>query len=174
MGFLSPNGERKPQTHTGKDRQRPFLGAWCRSPRSDHRTSASIKTVAAWRAIPWQSSADFDSTIRRFESSRCSHAFSFSENILSLVRKARQMRAFLIAKSRQRPTIELFGMRIPESLRQNPRKLPFSGDSLWRPKNKSTACQGWQLHSGNMLVRFRTATASTGTADSGSCWQLLK
>jgi hypothetical protein len=54
------------------------------------------------------------------------------------------MRAFLIAKSRQRPTIELFGMRTPESPRQNPRKLPFSGDSLWRPKNKSTACQTWQ------------------------------
>jgi len=40
---------------------------------------------------------DFDSAIRRFDPSRPSHAFSFSENFLSLIRKARQMRAFLIA-----------------------------------------------------------------------------
>jgi hypothetical protein len=89
---------------------------------------------------PDNSKGIFQSGMCKFESFQVSHAFSFSENILSLIRKARQMRAFLIAKSLQRPTIELFGMRIPESLRQNPRKLPFSGDSLWRPKNKSTAC----------------------------------
>jgi hypothetical protein len=32
-----------------------------------------------------------------FDPSEVSHAFSFSENFLSLIRKARQMRAFLIA-----------------------------------------------------------------------------
>jgi hypothetical protein len=35
--------------------------------------------------------------MREFESSHSSHAFAFSENFLSLMRKARQMRAFLIA-----------------------------------------------------------------------------
>jgi hypothetical protein len=54
------------------------------------------------------------------------------------------MRAFLITKSLWRPTFELFGPRIPKSLQPNPRKLPFSGDSPWRPKNKPTACQTWQ------------------------------
>jgi hypothetical protein len=45
------------------------------------------------------------------------------------MRKARQMRAFLIADSLWRPVFALFGPRIPKSLRPNPRKLPFSGDS---------------------------------------------
>jgi hypothetical protein len=34
-----------------------------------------------------------------FDPSQVSHAFLFSENFLSLMRKARQMRAFLIANS---------------------------------------------------------------------------
>jgi hypothetical protein len=37
-----------------------------------------------------------------------------------------------------------FGRKNPESLQPNPGKLPFSGDSPWRPENKSTARQGWQ------------------------------
>jgi hypothetical protein len=48
--------------------------------------------------------ADFDSTIRRFESSRPSQAVLYLENFLSSMRKARQMRAFLIANSLWRPT----------------------------------------------------------------------
>jgi hypothetical protein len=78
-------------------------------------------------------------TILRFESSRLSQTFLFSEKFLSLMRKARQMRAFLIVDSLQRPVFELFGPRTPESLQANPRKLPFSGDSRWRPGNESTA-----------------------------------
>jgi hypothetical protein len=62
-----------------------------------------------------------------------SQAFLFSENFLFLMRKARQMRAFLIDDSLQRLAFELFGPRIPESLQPNPRKLPFSGDLSWRP-----------------------------------------
>jgi hypothetical protein len=61
-----------------------------------------------------------------------SQAFLFSENFLSLMRKARQMRAFLIADSLQRLVFKLFAPRTPESLQPNPRKLPFSGDSPWR------------------------------------------
>jgi hypothetical protein len=49
-----------------------------------------------------------------------------------LTRKARQMRAFLIADSPQRLVFKLFAPRTPESLQPNPRKLPFSGDSPWR------------------------------------------
>jgi hypothetical protein len=60
-----------------------------------------------------------------------SQAVLFLENFLSSMRKARQMRAFLIANSLWRPTFELFGPRIPKSLQPNPRKLPFSGDSPW-------------------------------------------
>jgi hypothetical protein len=56
------------------------------------------------------------------------------------MRKARQMRAFLIANSLWRPMFELFGPNIPKSLQPNSGKLPFSGDSRWRRKNKSTAC----------------------------------
>jgi len=57
--------------------------------------------------------ADFDSTMRRFESSRPSQAFLFLENFLSLMRKARQMRAFLIADSLQRLVFKLFAPIIP-------------------------------------------------------------
>jgi hypothetical protein len=64
----------------------------------------------------------------KFESSQVSEAFSFSKNILFLIRKARQMRAFLVADSLQRHVFELFGPKTPESLQPNPRKLPFSGD----------------------------------------------
>jgi len=53
----------------------------------------------------------------------------FLENFLSLMRKARQMRAFFIADSLQRLVFKLFAPRTPESLQPNPRKLPFSGDS---------------------------------------------
>jgi hypothetical protein len=35
--------------------------------------------------------------MREFESSHSSQAFQFSENFLSLTRKARQLRAFLVA-----------------------------------------------------------------------------
>jgi hypothetical protein len=35
----------------------------------------------------------------KFDPFEVSHAFPFSENFLSLMRKARQMRAFLIANS---------------------------------------------------------------------------
>jgi hypothetical protein len=83
---------------------------------------------------------DFDSAIRRFDASRPSHALAFLENFLPLIRKARQMRAFLIANGLRRPMIELFGSKIPKSLQPTLRKLPFSGDAPWRPKNKSTAC----------------------------------
>jgi hypothetical protein len=56
----------------------------------------------------------------------------FLENFLSLMRKARQMRAFLIADSLQRLVLKLFALRTPENLQPNPRKLPFPGDSPWR------------------------------------------
>src|ERR1700736_475361 len=69
------------------------------------------------------------SGMREFESSHSSQAVLFLENFLSSMRKARQMRAFLIANSLWRPTFELFGPRIPKNLQPNPRKLPFSGDS---------------------------------------------
>ena len=63
------------------------------------------------------------------------------QNFLLRMRKARQMRAFLIANSLGRPMFELFGPNVPKSLQQpNSRKLPFSGDLPWRPKNKATAC----------------------------------
>jgi hypothetical protein len=78
--------------------------------------------------------------MRRFESSRTSHAFRVLENYLLWMRKARQTWAFLIANSLWRPMFELFGPNIPQSLPPNPGKLPFSGDPLWRPKNKTTAC----------------------------------
>jgi hypothetical protein len=68
-----------------------------------------------------------------FDPSQVSHAFFFLENILSLIRKARQMRAFLISRSLWRPMIELFGSIIPKSLQPNQGKLPFSGDAPWRP-----------------------------------------
>src|SRR5882672_4915731 len=55
----------------------------------------------------------FQSTISRFESSRPSQAFLFLENFLSLMRKARQMRAFLIADSLQRLVFKLFAPIIP-------------------------------------------------------------
>src|SRR5882724_6084066 len=64
-------------------------------------------------ASPSGKAVDFDSTIRRFESSRPSQAFLFLENFLSLMRKARQMRAFLIADSLQRLVFELFAPIIP-------------------------------------------------------------
>jgi hypothetical protein len=38
-----------------------------------------------------------------------------------------------------RLVFELFGPRIPESLQRNPRKLPFSGDTHWRPQIKHTS-----------------------------------
>src|ERR1700692_4080679 len=65
----------------------------------------------------------------KFESSEVSQAFRVSENFLLWMRKARQMRAFLIGTSLQRPIFELFGPKIPESPQPNPGKLPFSGDS---------------------------------------------
>jgi hypothetical protein len=76
----------------------------------------------------------------KFESSQVSQAFRVLENFLLWMRKARQMRAFLIANSLWRPMFELFGPNIPKSLQPNSGKPPFSGDSLWRPKNKTTAC----------------------------------
>jgi len=68
-----------------------------------------------------------------------SQAVRVSGNFYLWVRKARQTRVLLIANSLQRQTFELFGPRTPKRLRPNPGKLPFSGDLLWRPKNKSTA-----------------------------------
>jgi hypothetical protein len=53
--------------------------------------------------------------MREFESSHSSHAFAFSENFLSLMRKARQMRAFLIASK-------------PEA------GIPFGRGALQRPE----------------------------------------
>jgi hypothetical protein len=53
-----------------------------------------------------------------------SQAFLLSENFLSLMRKARQMRAFLIANSLQRAVFALFEPRILKSLRPNLIKLP--------------------------------------------------
>jgi hypothetical protein len=90
-------------------------------------------------ASPSGKAVDFDSTMRRFESSRPSQAFRVSENFLLWMRKARKTRAFLIANSLWRLMFELLGPRIPKSLQPNPTKLPFSGDSPWRPENKSTA-----------------------------------
>jgi RNaseH domain of pPIWI_RE len=69
-----------------------------------------------------------------------SHPLAFLENFLPLIRKARQMRAFLIANGLQRPMIALFGLKFPKSLQPNLGKLPFPGDAPCRPKNESTAC----------------------------------
>jgi hypothetical protein len=65
-------------------------------------------------ASPSGKAGDFDSPMRRFESSRPSLALLFSENFLSLMRKARQMRAFLIADSIRRLAFELFGREFPK------------------------------------------------------------
>jgi hypothetical protein len=43
---------------------------------------------------------------------------------------------FLIIDILYRPVFKLFGPEIPKSLQPNPEKLPFSGDSPWRLKNK--------------------------------------
>src|ERR1700676_4362550 len=86
------------------------------------------------------SKAFFEMGIWKLESSQVSQAVCVSENFLLRMRKARQMRAFLIANSLGRPMFELFGPNIPKSLQPNSRKLPFSGDLPWRPKNKATAC----------------------------------
>jgi hypothetical protein len=67
----------------------------------------------------------FELGMCEFESSQVSQAFLFSENCLFLIRKARQMRAFLIAWSLQRPMFALSGPTIPKSLRTNSIKLPF-------------------------------------------------
>src|ERR1700704_2935221 len=53
--------------------------------------------------------------------------------------RPRQMRAFLIANGLWRHMFELLGPRIPKGLQPNSGKLPFSEDSRWRRKNKSTA-----------------------------------
>jgi hypothetical protein len=92
----------------------------------------------------WGNSPDISKGISQtgmceFESSEVSQAVRVSENFLLSMKKARKTRAFLIAISLWRPMFELFCPRIPKSLQPNPRKLPFSGDSPWRPKNKSTA-----------------------------------
>ncbi len=54
-----------------------------------------------------------------------SQAFSILENIIFSARKARQMRAFLIAKSLWRRMFELFGREFPKSLRPNSIKFRF-------------------------------------------------
>jgi hypothetical protein len=84
------------------------------------------------RNSPDISKGIFKAGMCKFESSQVSQAFLFSENFLSLMRKARQMRAFFIADSLQRLVFKLFAPRTAESLQPNPRKLPFSGDSPWR------------------------------------------
>jgi hypothetical protein len=105
----------------------------------------------------WGNSLDiskgfFKAGMCEFESSEVSQAFRVLENFLFRVRKPRQMRAFLIVDSLKRPTSALFGPRIPKSLQPNPRKLPFSRDSPWRPKNISTACWTWQCAFASMLT----------------------
>jgi hypothetical protein len=60
------------------------------------------------------------------------------ENFLLWMRKPAKRRLFS-SPIVWRPTFELFGSRIPKSLQPDPRKLPFSGDSPWRPWNKPTA-----------------------------------
>jgi hypothetical protein len=104
--------------------------------------------------------------IYEFDSCRPSHAFLFSENFLSLMRKARQTRAFLIADSLQRLMFELSWPEIPESLQPNSIKLPFSGDAPWRRRNKSTAWQRWQcvsVSAGPILNAMRSVEGSRGS-----------
>jgi hypothetical protein len=103
------------------------------------------------------SKAFFVMVIWKFESSEVSQAVLFLESFLSLTRKARQMRAFLIANSLWRPTFELFGPRIPKSLQPNPRKLPFSGDSPWRlalrPKAEfATSASHFRFHADKRTI----------------------
>jgi hypothetical protein len=67
-------------------------------------------------------------------------AVRVSENFLLYFssRKARQWRAFLILESLQLRHFRTFSAKTLESLQPNSIKLPFSGDSLWRLKNKYT------------------------------------
>ena len=72
------------------------------------------------------------SGMRKIESSEVSQAFSFSEIFLFLMRKARQMPAFLRVNILQRPMFELFGPKNPKSLRSNSIKLPLQRRSSVR------------------------------------------
>ena len=89
-----------------------------------------IEIVAASYAV---FSVIFDVLVEAMSILRPSQAMLFSENFLSLMRKARQMQAFLITDSGRRLAFERFGPRIPESFRPQWRIHPFSGDSPWRP-----------------------------------------
>jgi hypothetical protein len=75
----------------------------------------------------------FQSGMWEFDPFVVSQAVLFSENFLPSMRKARQLKAFLIEDSLQSHMFEIFGPRTPESLHPNSRKLPFSGDLRWRP-----------------------------------------
>jgi hypothetical protein len=70
-----------------------------------------------------------------------------------------------------RPMFELFWPRIPKSRQLNPRKLPFSEDSSWRPKNKSTAYQTRQSVSDSAAPSYGVAAKlRTTTPMSVPCW----
>ena len=117
--------------------------------------SARALPLSCWviGASPSGKAGDFDSPMRRFESSRPSQAVRVSENFLLWMRKARQTRAFLVANSLWRPTFELFGSRIPkvssriqensrflETRPRDPRINPLRGRS-----GSVIATLGWSL-----------------------------
>ena len=110
-----------------------------------------------WGNSPDISKGISQSGMCRFESSEVSQAAPFSENFVFLMRKARQMGAFLIARSLQRLNHRTFASRIPESLQSFVEKFPFYGDSLWRPEKKTTA---WRWRQSNSHVRRGVHAAS--------------
>jgi hypothetical protein len=90
-----------------------------------------------WGNSPDISKGFFQSGMCEFESSEVSQAFRVSENFLLWMRKARQMPAFLIAKSLWRPMFELLGRKFPKvssRIQENSRFLETRlGDQRIKP-----------------------------------------
>ena len=91
---------------------------------------------------------DFDSTIRRFESSRPSQAVMRPEKV-SLILAERPANGGLLRIGQQSPGSDFGHSRseIADSLRRTFGKFPFAGDCDRRPGSISTAWPNWQYSS---------------------------
>jgi hypothetical protein len=96
--------------------------------------------IAALQTRSDMLAADFDSTIRRFESSRPSQAVRRSEKVL-LILAERPANGGLLRIGYRSPDSKFFRFQggSAQSLRPDTGILPFSGEGDWRPGSIGTA-----------------------------------